>query len=66
MFSNKLRADKSEDLQAGKHCLYFSGLLDVVQVNASSTLLAALPLSPPHLSFLLGLLQKIKRVGTRA
>lgn len=66
MFSNKLQADKSEVLQAGKHCLYFSGLLDVVQVNASSTLVAALPLSPPHLSFLLGLLQKIERVGTRA
>ena len=65
MFSNKLQADKSEVLQAGKHCLYFSGLLDVVQVNASSTLVAALPLSPPHLSFL-GLLQKIERVGTRA
>lgn len=26
---------------------YFSGLLDVVQVNVSSTLVAALPLSPP-------------------
>lgn len=47
MFSNKLWADKSEVLEAGKHCLYFSGLLDVVQENVSSTLLAALPLSPP-------------------
>lgn len=45
---------------------YSSGLLDVVQANVSATLLAALALSPPDLSFLLGLLQKIRRVGTRA
>lgn len=34
-------------LEAGKHCLYFSGLLDVVQVKVSSPLSAALPPPPP-------------------
>ena len=43
----KIWGDKSEMLKAGKHWLYFSGLLDVVQANVSATLLAALGLSPP-------------------
>ena len=47
MFSNKLWGDKSEMHEAGKHWLYFPGLLDMVQANVSATVSG--PFSVPTL-----------------